>query len=147
MEDAGHLVTMVAARGPLTVATHLMGVTNFLLALKLSPDETHRLLRITTTLVRDWLEAQAEALGDVEAILVLDDIVGFLSAKDYLEFARPYLQEIFEAFPAALKFFHNDTENPVSFPHLRGTRASTCSISRTCNRWPKCGNWSVRTSA
>jgi uroporphyrinogen decarboxylase len=118
--DAGHVIKMVAARGPLTVATHLMGVTNFLLALKLQPGDTHRLLRTTTTLTRTWLEAQAGALRGVEGILVLDDIAGFLSPKDYLEFAHPYLREIFDAFPGAVKMFHNDTDNPVSYRFLQG---------------------------
>jgi uroporphyrinogen-III decarboxylase len=119
VNNAGHVIKMVAARGPLTVATHLMGVTDFLLAMKVSPEETHRLLRTTTTLVRDWLDAQLSALKAPEAILVLDDIAGFMSAKDYLEFAHPYLKEIFDAFPVPVKMFHNDTDNPVSFKFLR----------------------------
>jgi uroporphyrinogen decarboxylase len=119
VNDAGHVIKVVAARGPLTVATHLMGVSNFLLGLKLDGAATHRLLRTTTTLVRTWLEAQAAALKDVEAVMVLDDIAGFVSTKDYLEFAHPYLKEIFAAFPGALKVFHNDTDNPVSYKHLR----------------------------
>jgi uroporphyrinogen decarboxylase len=119
VRDAGHEIRMVAARGPLTVATHIMGVTNFLLGLKTEPAATHRMLRITTTLVRDWLSAQAEALSQVEGILVLDDIAGFLSPKDYRTFAEPYLKEVFDAFPGAVKMFHNDTDNPVSYPMLR----------------------------
>jgi uroporphyrinogen-III decarboxylase len=118
VRDAGHRIRMVAARGPLTVATHLRGVTDFLLDLKLRPAETHRLLDITTTLVRTWLEAQAELLPDVEAILVLDDIAGFLSPRDYREFAHPHLKAIFDAFPGALKLFHNDTPNPTIYPQL-----------------------------
>ena len=118
INDAGHVVKMVAARGPLTVATHLMGVSSFLLGMKLEPAATHRLLRITTGLVKDWLKAQAEALKEVEGILVLDDIAGFMSAKDYLEFAHPYLKEIFDAFPRTVKMFHNDTDNPVSYRFL-----------------------------
>lgn len=118
IRDAGHVVKMVAARGPLTVATHLMGVSNFLLGMKLEPAATHRLLRITTTLVKDWLAAQANALTEVESILVLDDIAGMMSAKDYQEFAHPYLKEIFDAFPVAVKMFHNDSDNPVSFKFL-----------------------------
>ncbi len=119
VNDAGHLIQMVAARGPLTVATHLMGVTNFLLALKINPDEVHRLLKTTTTLVRNWLEAQAAALKAVEGIMVLDDIAGFLSPKDYLAFAQPYLKEIFDAFPRTVKIFHNDNDNSASYPYLR----------------------------
>jgi len=119
INDAGHVVKMVAARGPLTVAAHLLGVSNFLLGLKLEAAATHRLLRVTTTLVKDWLQAQADALKKVEGILVLDDIAGFLSPKDYQEFAQPYLKEIFDAFPVAVKMFHNDTDNPASYQFLR----------------------------
>jgi len=100
------------------VASHVMGVTNFLLGLKLQPAATHRLLDLTTTLVRTWLEAQAEALKEIEGILVLDDLAGFLSPQDYLEFAHPRLRTLFDAFPRALKILHNDTDNPASYPHL-----------------------------
>jgi uroporphyrinogen decarboxylase len=89
-----------------------------LLALKLHPAKTHALLKTTTALVRAWLEAQAEALKEVEGILVLDDIAGFVSPKDYLEFAHPYLKSVFDAFPGAVKMFHNDTDNPVSYKHV-----------------------------
>lgn len=119
INDAGHVLKMVAARGPLTVATHLMGVSNFLLGMKLETAATHRLLRMTTTLVKDWLQAQAEVLKSPEGILVLDDIAGFMSPKDYQEFAHPYLKEIFDAFPVPVKIFHNDTDNPVSYKFLR----------------------------
>jgi len=115
---AGQIIKVASARGPLTVATHLMGVSNFLLAMKLNPADTHRLLRTTTTLVRTWLEAQVEVLREVESVLVLDDIAGFVSPKDYLEFAHPYLKEIYDSFPGFLKMFHNDTDNPASFKFL-----------------------------
>lgn len=115
IEDAGHVLKIIAARGPLVLATHLMGVSDFLLAMKTSPDATHQLLRTTTALVCTWLQAQSETLGNVEGILLLDDIVGFMSLPDYREFAHPYLMEIFQTFPEAMKLFHNDTNNPVSF--------------------------------
>jgi uroporphyrinogen decarboxylase len=117
---AGHAIRMVAARGPLTVASHLLGVTNFLLGLKLKPRETQRLLRVTTTLVRNWLEAQAEVVKGVAGVLVLDDLAGFLSPRDYIEFAHPWLEEVFDAFPGALKFFHNDTNNPAAYGAMAG---------------------------
>ena len=118
IQNAGHVVKIVAGRGPLAVASHLVGMTNFLLGVKLDPANTHRLLRIATQTVRDWLEAQANALTAVEGVMLLDDVVGFLSEKDYLEFAHPYLKEILDAFPGAVKFFHNDMDTTVSFPHL-----------------------------
>lgn len=118
VKDAGGAIKMVAARGPLAVASHLLGVTNFLLGLKLDPANTHKLLRLTTNLARRWLQAQAEALSEVDGVLLLDDLVGFLSRPAYLEFAHPYLQEIYAAFPGALKALHNDMTNPTSFPYL-----------------------------
>jgi uroporphyrinogen decarboxylase len=50
--------------------------------------------------------------------MLLDDIVGFLSPKDYMEFAHPYLMEIFDAFPGSIKLLHNDMDNPSSYPYL-----------------------------
>jgi uroporphyrinogen decarboxylase len=117
--DAGGCVKVVAARGPMTVATHLMGVTEFVMGLKLEPEKAHRLLRMTTGLVKNWLHAQAAALSGVEGIMVLDDITGFVSPKDFQEFALPYLKEIFGAFPGAVKIFHNDTNNVVPYKFLR----------------------------
>ncbi len=119
VNEAGHVIKMVAARGPLTIAAHLMGVSEFLLAMKLDPKRTHQFLQTTTTLTRTWLEAQAETLSAVEGILVLDDLAGFMSARDYREFGHPYLKTVFDAFPGAVKVFHNDTDNPVSYPFLR----------------------------
>lgn len=118
IQDAGHGVKIVAARGPLTVASHLMGVTNFLVGLKVNPVATHQLLKLATTLVRDWLHAQASALSSVEGILLLDDMAGFLSAKDYPVFAEPYLKAVFDAFPNCIKLFHNDTDNPASYAFM-----------------------------
>lgn len=116
--DSGYDVKIVAARGPLTIASHLVGVTQLLLDLKLNPEGTHQLIKKTTTLTKNWLVAQADVLSEVEGILVLDDIVGFLSPKDYMEFAHPYLKEIFDTFDGCIKMFHNDNFNTASFKYL-----------------------------
>ncbi len=117
VQAEGMDIRMVAARGPLAVAAHLLGLTPFLIALKTEPALTHRLLKITTRLARDWLSAQAEVLPGVDGILVLDDVAGFLSREDYLEFAHPYLRQVFD-FPAAVKMLHNDTDSPASYPFV-----------------------------
>jgi len=118
VKDLGRCIKVVAARGPLTIASHIMGVTNFLIGLKTDPANTHKLLKKTAALTRNRLEAQAEVLSEVEGIMVLDDIVGFLSQEDYLEFAHPYLKEIFTAFPQCIKMYHNDSDNVVCFSYL-----------------------------
>ena len=108
IQPLGYSIRMVAARGPLALATHLRGVTEFLTDIKIEPDDSHRLLDLCTNTVIMWLRAQAENLPDVEGILVNDDIPGLLSPTDYEEFAHPYLKRIFDAFPGMLKIHHND---------------------------------------
>jgi uroporphyrinogen-III decarboxylase len=108
--DAGYTIPVVAARGPLCIASFLRGVTPLMMDISDAPEQVHKLFAITTRCVIDWLTAQAEAIGDsVEGILVLDDIAGFLSLRAYREFAHPYLKQICDAFPAGwVKVYHND---------------------------------------
>ena len=119
VHDAGHVIKVVAARGPMATATHLMGATNFIKCLRKQPQKTHQLLKLTTKFVKDWLDAQINALDNVEGIMVLDDLIGFVGPKDYAEFVHPYFSEIFGAFPSMVKFLHNDMDNPTSFEYLR----------------------------
>jgi uroporphyrinogen decarboxylase len=74
------------------------------------PERVLKLLDTCTTLVIDWLKAQAEAIGDsVEGFLLLDDIVGFIGKDHYEEFAHPFLKRICDAFPPDwVKVYHND---------------------------------------
>ncbi len=117
VRDKGMDIKIVAARGPLALASHLLGLTEFLIGLKTEPQKTHALLKTTTKTVKNWLSAQAEALPGVEGILVLDDVMGFLSRDDYMEFAHPYFKEIF-GMPAVVKALHNDTDSPVCFEFI-----------------------------
>ena len=108
--DAGCIIPAVAARGPLCTAGFLRGVSPFMMDIADGREEVHKLLQLTTKCVIDWLQAQAESIGDsVECIFVLDDIAGFLSARAYREYAHPYLKQICDAFPQDwVKVYHND---------------------------------------
>ncbi len=107
IEDLGHRIRFSVSRGPLNIASFLMGTTEFLTALKTEPGQAHRLLRIITDFLKDWHELQRSTFSSIEGIMVLDDIVGFVGEDDFLEFALPYLREIYSV-DAAVKFFHND---------------------------------------
>jgi len=107
--ERGEHIKMVAARGPLAIAGHLRGVTELMMDLKLFPTETKRLLEIATETTIQWLRAQIRNLPEIEGVMVLDDIVGFLSPSDYLEFAHPFLKKIFSSFPDMVKVYHNDS--------------------------------------
>ena len=112
---------MIASRGPLNIASFIMSVPEFCLALKIYPDETKEILEKTTKLIIKWLNAQKECLDNVEGILILDDICGFISEEDYLEFAHPYLKKIFDSFDVPVKMFHNDNfgNGYITFPHIK----------------------------
>ncbi len=108
----GTSIKMVAARGPLAVASWLLGVTELMIALKTHPEAIGRALDVLTNTIIAWLRAQLDVLHAPEGILVLDDIVGMLSPKLFEQFARPYLMRIFGSFEGLVKVYHNDTPCP-----------------------------------
>jgi len=117
IEKAGHRIRFAVARGPLNIATFLMGTTEFLTALKTDPELMHRLLTITTDYLVDWIAYQRECFPSIDGILLLDDIVGFVSRRDCETFALPYLKRAFSA-DVTVKFFHNDAPCKACAPLL-----------------------------
>jgi uroporphyrinogen-III decarboxylase len=118
IEAAGHRIRFAVSRGPLNVASFLMGTTEFLMEMKADPARIHRLLRLVTDFLRDWLAFQRECFPTIDGVLLLDDIVGFIGEEDFKEFAQPYLKELFAALGVAVRFFHNDSPCRSSAPHL-----------------------------
>jgi uroporphyrinogen decarboxylase len=118
IQGSGDQTYIVATRGPLTLASHLMELSELLIGVKIEPEKVHALLRVTSDYCIRWLEAQLENVKSAKGVLVLDDVTGFLGESDYLEFAHPYLKKIFNAFPEMLHLFHNDTDSDVCFSHL-----------------------------
>jgi uroporphyrinogen decarboxylase len=118
IEQVGHLIKFAVSRGPLNVASFLLGTTEFLTATRTNPDETHRLLGIVTDFIIDWLHLQAEAFPSIDGIFILDDIVGFLGDDDFKKTALPYLSRIFKSFDVTVKFFHNDAKGLICAPYL-----------------------------
>ena len=121
IEAAGHALRFAVSRGPLNVASFLMGTTDFLTEMKASPEKVHQLLRLITDFIGEWLSYQKECFPTIDGILLLDDILGFLGEKDFKEFAQPYLKELFTSLGVSVRFFHNDSPCRASAPHLYDT--------------------------
>ena len=117
IEAADHKIRFAVARGPLNIASFLMGTPEFLEALKTDPERMHRLLSIVTDFLVDWIAVQREAFPSIDGIFLLDDIVGFVSRRDFETFGLPYLQRAFSA-DVTVKFFHNDAPCKASAPLL-----------------------------
>ena len=143
LRKRGEYIKMVAARGPLAIAAHVRGVTELMMDLKLFPTETKTLLEITTQTTIQWLKAQIRNLPEIEGVMVLDDIVGFLSPSDYLEFAHPFLKEIFSSFPNMVKVYHNDSNINHILEHLTETGFHVLNFSHNLDIgvvWQRIGN-------
>ncbi|MBP7827091.1 MAG: uroporphyrinogen decarboxylase [Verrucomicrobia bacterium] len=123
LEALGHQIRFSVSRGPLNVASFLMGATEFLMALKTDPEAVHALLRRVTDFLQGWHALQRATFPSIDGRFVLDDVVGFLSEADFLEFGFPYLKELFAA-EVTVKFFHNDAPCAVSVRHY-----SACGIN------------------
>ncbi len=117
IRNAGHKIRFAVARGPLNIATFLMGATEFMTALKTDPEPMHRLLAMITEFLEGWIAYQRECFPSIDGILLLDDIVGFISRGDFEIFGAPYLQRLFSA-DVTVKFFHNDAPCKASAPLL-----------------------------
>ena len=141
IENLGHQIRFSVSRGPLNVATFLMGTTEFLMALKTDPEPMHRLLRIITDFLKQWHALQRETIPTINGMLVLDDIVGMMGERDFLEFGLPYLRILY-ATDVAVKFFHNDAACAKSIKYYAeaginlynpGIQTPLAELRRLCN--------------
>ena len=117
IKAAGHRIRFSVSRGPLNIASFLMGATELMMAIVMEPDRIHRLMRIITDFLKQWHELQRQTFPDIDGILMLDDIVGFIGEDDFLTFGFPYIKEIYDASSSTVKFFHNDADFRVSVKH------------------------------
>jgi len=118
IEADGHRLRFATCRGPLNIASYLVGHTEFLMGVKTNPQEIHALLRVVTDFLVDWIALQAESFDSIDGVFMLDDIIGFLGEDDFREFALPYLKVVFEARPVSVKFLHNDASGKITAQYL-----------------------------
>lgn len=118
IEAEGHRIRFAVARGPLNIASYLLGQTEFLVGVRTNPAEIHQLLRIVTDFLIEWIGLQADAFDTIDGIFLLDDLIGFLGADDFCEFALPYLKAIYQSRRVTVRFLHNDAAGLVTAKHL-----------------------------
>jgi uroporphyrinogen decarboxylase len=118
IKKAGHEVRFAISRGPLNIATFLMGTTEFMMALAMYPDESKKLLDQITDFICEWLVYQKECFPTIDGIFVLDDIMGFVGDYEFNEFVIPVFKRIFNAFGANARFLHNDAQGLITAKYL-----------------------------
>jgi uroporphyrinogen-III decarboxylase len=117
--NADHQIRFAIARGPLNIASFLMGTTEFMMAIAMDPDGTHRLLKKITDFICDWLSWQKECFPSIEGVLILDDIIGFVGETEFNEFVLPYFKKIFSCTGSGVRFLHNDADGLITAKYLK----------------------------
>ena len=115
---ADHQIRFAVARGPLNIASFLMGTTEFMMALAMDPDSSHKLLKKITDFICDWLSWQKDCFPSIDGVLILDDIIGFVGETEFEEFVLPYFKRIFEHTGVKVRFLHNDAEGLITAGNL-----------------------------
>jgi uroporphyrinogen decarboxylase len=129
IKNAGHRVRFAISRGPLNIATFLMGTTEFMMALAMNPDESRKLLDKITTFICDWLAYQKECFPSIDGIFVLDDIMGFVGDYEFNEFVIPVFKKIFSSFDASARFLHNDAQGLITAKYLKDINVNMFNFS------------------
>jgi uroporphyrinogen-III decarboxylase len=114
---AGHKIRFAVARGPLNIASYLMGSTEFLTTMMMQPEKAETLMKKITLYLKDWLHLQMETFPSIDGIFMLDDIIGFMGEEEFRTFGLPYFKELYDA-DVSVKFLHNDAPCRVSAPLL-----------------------------
>lgn len=117
--NADHQIRFAVARGPLNIASFLMGTTEFMMALAMDPEGSHSLLRKITDFICDWLAWQKECFPSIDGVFILDDIMGFVGEIEFQEFVLPYFKRIFNYTGVKARFLHNDADGLITAKNLK----------------------------
>jgi uroporphyrinogen-III decarboxylase len=115
---ADHQIRFAVARGPLNIASFLMGTTEFMMATVMDPEGTHRMLNKITLFICDWLAWQKECFPSIDGVLILDDIIGFVGEPEFIEYVIPYFKKIFSCTGAKVRFLHNDADGMITAKYI-----------------------------
>ena len=119
IEKTNRQIRFSVSRGPLNIASYLMGTTEFLMLIMMEPERAHRLIRLITDFLIEWHDLQKKTIDSIDGIFMLDDLIGFLSREQFEEFGLPYFKELYDR-PLSVKFLHNDAPCRESAPLLEG---------------------------
>jgi uroporphyrinogen-III decarboxylase len=124
-----HQVRFAISRGPLNIASFLMGTTEFMVSLALNPEEASNLLDRITTFICDWIAWQKECFPSIDGIFILDDIIGFVGEDEFKQFVIPSFKKIFNSIDAKAKFLHNDAQGLITARFLKDMNVNMFNFS------------------
>ena len=118
IEENGAAIRFSVSRGPLNIASYLMGTTEFLMLLLMDPHRAHSLIRLITEFLAEWHDLQQRTFDSIDGIFMLDDLIGFMSRDQFEEFGLPYFKQLYNR-NLSVRFLHNDAPCRESAPLLK----------------------------
>ena len=119
IEDFGYLDGMVFFLGPVETAALVRGYVEFLMDLIVNPKMVHTLLNIVTETLLEWFNyLETTVIGPMKRLIMADHFPTQVSAAHFEEFVFPYYKRIFDAYPDALKLYHNEGEITRILQHI-----------------------------
>ncbi len=115
----GHQIRFAVTRGPLNVASFLMGTTEFMMSLAMNPDEAKVLINKITDFICEWVVYQKECFPSIDGLFVLDDLIGFVGDYEFSEFVIPAFKKIFAAIDSKVRLLHNDAQGLITARNLK----------------------------
>jgi len=106
-EQLGYVKGLIRFENPFDRLALNMG-TDWFRCLYADPALVHAAMELFTEASLVGARSLAQEFGPPAWVMLAEDMPAMLSPKHYLEFVAPYHRRLFEAFPAAVKFLHND---------------------------------------
>lgn len=118
MEPYGLSQSIACARGILTVTSWFMGVSTMMESLISDPNTIQPILEKVTDSLILWLDAQLKRMREPRGVMLLDDLVGMISKRQYQKLIEPLFKRIWDHFDGYIKIYHNDTPCEHLLPTL-----------------------------
>ncbi len=118
IEREGHAIRFSVSRGPMNISSFLVGHTELLEGLKTHPKHIHKLLRVVTDFVVEWVQWQAKLFPSIGGLMILDDVIGLVDEAQFQEFVLPYFTEIGHALEVPVRILHNDCHGLLAARYL-----------------------------
>jgi uroporphyrinogen decarboxylase len=107
---AGQKVEAAVQIAPFSLAATVRGISDFCVDLYVDPDFAHALVDLCVRTEISFLKEQEKILGTIERVFIGDDISSFMKPEDFRTWCVPTYQQLFDAFPGAQRWLHNDAE-------------------------------------
>jgi uroporphyrinogen decarboxylase len=107
VERLGYIKGLIRFENPFDRLALNLG-TDWFKCIYTDPGFVHAAMNLFTEASLVGARSLAREFGPPTWVMLAEDMPTMLSPKHYLEFVAPYHRRLFEAFPDAVKFLHND---------------------------------------